>query len=125
MKLMEVLSMDIEKKDAKKVEVKVEAGIKAAPKAEAKKVEVKKAEAVKSAPVAAKKVAKKTVAKKAVAKKPVAKKAAKSVDVIIEIDGQQISVNDIIKKVSKGGKIYVNTNEKIAYLVDGEGVDLF
>jgi len=80
-----------------------------------KKVE-KKAE-VKAAP-----------AKKAAAKKPAAKKAApakKAADVIIEIDGQQISVNDIVKKVGKGGKIYVNTNEKKAYPVDGEGVNLF
>ena len=106
--------MDTEKKD-----VKVEAAVAAPAAAPAVKAEAKKA------------AAKKPAAKKAAAKKPAAKKAAKKaaapkkVDIIFQIDGQEISATAIAKKLPKAGKIYVVANEKKAYDVDGNGVDLF
>ena len=108
--------MDTEKKEVKAVA--------AAPKAE-KKAEVKAA-APKAEKKAAPKAEKKTAAKKPATKKAPAKKAtAKKVDVVVEIDGQQIAVADIAKKLPKAGKIYVVTAEKKAYDEAGNGVDLF
>ena len=99
------------KKPAAKKAAKKPAAKKAAPKADAKKAE-----------------AKKPAAKKAAAKKPAAKKAAapaKKAEIIFQIDGQEISAAAIAKKLPKAGKIYVVANEKKAYDVDGNGVDLF
>ena len=103
--------------------------------AEEKKVEVVAKVDDKKAPVA-KPAAKKAPAKKAAAKKPAAKKApakkaakkavaAKKAEIIFQIDGQEISATAIAKKLPKAGKIYVVANEKKAYDVDGNGVDLF
>ena len=114
--------MDIEKKEVK-VEVKADAAAPKAPVA-AKKPAAKK-------PAAKKPAAKKAPAKKAAAKKPAAKKApakkvaAKKPELIFQIDGQEISATAIAKKLPKAGKIYVVANEKKAYDVDGNGVDLF
>lgn len=59
------------------------------------------------------------------AKKAAAKKPAKKAEIIFQIDGQEISAAAIAKKLPKAGKIYVVANEKKAYDVDGNGVDLF
>ncbi len=109
--------MDTEKKDVK---VAAPVAAPAAP-AAAPKAEVKPA-----AKPAAKKAAKKPAAKKA-AKKPAKKAAApaKKAEIIFQIDGQEISATAIAKKLPKAGKIYVVANEKKAYDVDGNGVDLF
>ena len=106
--------MDTEKKDVKAVAPVATPAPAAAPKAEAKKVEAKKP------------AAKKPAAKKA-AKKPAKKAAApaKKAEIIFQIDGQEISATAIAKKLPKAGKIYVVANEKKAYDVDGNGVDLF
>ncbi|MDO4420528.1 MAG: hypothetical protein Q4C15_00570 [Eubacteriales bacterium] len=80
------------------------------------------------APAAAPKAepAKKPAAKKVAAKKPAKKAAtAKKAEIIFQIDGQEISAAAIAKKLPKAGKIYVVANEKKAYDVDGNGVDLF
>ena len=98
--------------------------------AEEKKVEVVAKVDDKKAPAAKKAAAKKPAAKKAAAKKPAAKKVAakkpaKKAEIIFQIDGQEISAAAIAKKLPKAGKIYVVANEKKAYDVDGNGVDLF
>ena len=97
--------------------------VKAAP--AAKKPAAKKAAAKK--PAAKKAAAKKPAAKKVAAKKPAKKAAAsaKKAEIIFQIDGQEISAAAIAKKLPKAGKIYVVANEKKAYDVDGNGVDLF
>ena len=107
--------MDTEKKDVKAV----------APVATPAPVAAPKADAPKAAP-AKKTAAKKPAAKKA-AKKPAKKAAApaKKAEIIFQIDGQEISATAIAKKLPKAGKIYVVANEKKAYDVDGNGVDLF
>ena len=112
--------MDTEKKD-----VKVEAAVAAPAAAPAVKAEAKKAAAKK--PAAKKAAAKKPAAKKVAAKKPAKKAAApaKKAEIIFQIDGQEISAAAIAKKLPKAGKIYVVANEKKAYDVDGNGVDLF
>ena len=126
--------MDTEKKEVKAVAAAPKAEKKAevkaaAPKAEkkaAKKPAAKKVAAPKAEKKAAPKAEKKTAAKKPAAKKAPAKKAtAKKVDVVVEIDGQQIAVADIAKKLPKAGKIYVVAAEKKAYDEAGNGVDLF
>ena len=110
--------------EAKKVEKKAPAKKAAAKKPAAKKAPAKKAAAKK--PAAKKAAAKKPAAKKA-AKKPAKKAAApaKKAEIIFQIDGQEISATAIAKKLPKAGKIYVVANEKKAYDVDGNGVDLF
>ena len=107
--------MDTEKKDVKAV----------APVATPAPAAAPKADAPKAAP-AKKTAAKKPAAKKA-AKKPAKKAAApaKKAEIIFQIDGQEISAAAIAKKLPKAGKIYVVANEKKAYDVDGNGVDLF
>jgi hypothetical protein len=140
--------MDTEKKDVKAVAPVATPAPAAAPKAEPAKVAAKKPAAKKpAAKKAAKKAAPKADAKKAAAKKPAAKKAApakkaaakkpaakkaakkaapaKKAEIIFQIDGQEISATAIAKKLPKAGKIYVVANEKKAYDVDGNGVDLF
>ena len=106
--------MDTEKKDVKAVAPVATPAPVAAPKAEPAKVAAKKP------------AAKKPAAKKA-AKKPAKKAAApaKKAEIIFQIDGQEISATAIAKKLPKAGKIYVVANEKKAYDVDGNGVDLF
>jgi hypothetical protein len=113
------------KKPAAKKAAKKPAAKKAAPKADAKKAEAKKPAAKKAA--AKKPAAKKAAAKKVAAKKPAKKAAApaKKAEIIFQIDGQEISAAAIAKKLPKAGKIYVVANEKKAYDVDGNGVDLF
>ena len=107
--------MDTEKKDVKAV----------APVATPAPAAAPKADAPKAAP--AKKVAAKKPAAKKAAKKPAKKAAApaKKAEIIFQIDGQEISATAIAKKLPKAGKIYVVANEKKAYDVDGNGVDLF
>ena len=134
--------MDTEKKEVKAVAPVATPAPAVAPKADVKKAEVKKPAAKKAAKKpAAKKAAPKADAKKAEAKKPAAKKAAakkpaakkaakkaapaKKAEIIFQIDGQEISATAIAKKLPKAGKIYVVANEKKAYDVDGNGVDLF
>ena len=105
--------MDTEKKDVKAVAPVATPAPVAAPKAEPAKAAAKKP------------AAKKPAAKKA-AKKPAKKAApAKKAEIIFQIDGQEISAAAIAKKLPKAGKIYVVANEKKAYDVDGNGVDLF
>ena len=127
--------MDTEKKDVKAVAPVATPAPVAAPKAEPAKAAAKKPAAKK--PAAKKAAAKKPAAKKAAAKKPAAKKVAakkpakkaaapaKKAEIIFQIDGQEISAAAIAKKLPKAGKIYVVANEKKAYDVDGNGVDLF
>ena len=107
--------MDTEKKDVKAVAPVATPAPAAAPKAEPAKAVAKKA------------AAKKPAAKKVAAKKPAKKAAApaKKAEIIFQIDGQEISAAAIAKKLPKAGKIYVVANEKKAYDVDGNGVDLF
>ena len=107
--------MDTEKKDVKAVAPVATPAPAAAPKAEPAKA------------VAKKPAAKKPAAKKVAAKKPAKKAAApaKKAEIIFQIDGQEISAAAIAKKLPKAGKIYVVANEKKAYDVDGNGVDLF
>ena len=107
--------MDTEKKDVKAVAPVATPAPAAAPKAEPAKAAAKKP------------AAKKPAAKKAAAKKPAKKAAApaKKAEIIFQIDGQEISAAAIAKKLPKAGKIYVVANEKKAYDVDGNGVDLF
>ena len=116
--------MDTEKKDVKAVAPVATPAPAAAPKAEPAKAVAKKPAAKKPA---AKKAAKKPAAKKVAAKKPAKKAAApaKKAEIIFQIDGQEISATAIAKKLPKAGKIYVVANEKKAYDVDGNGVDLF
>ena len=112
--------MDTEKKDVKAVAPVATPAPAAAPKAEPAKAAAKK-------PAAKKAAAKKPAAKKVAAKKPAKKAAApaKKAEIIFQIDGQEISAAAIAKKLPKAGKIYVVANEKKAYDVDGNGVDLF
>ena len=107
--------MDTEKKDVKAVAPVATPAPAAAPKAEPAKAAAKKP------------AAKKPAAKKVAAKKPAKKAAApaKKAEIIFQIDGQEISAAAIAKKLPKAGKIYVVANEKKAYDVDGNGVDLF
>ena len=107
--------MDTEKKEVKAVAPVATPAPAAAPKAEPAKA------------VAKKPAAKKPAAKKVAAKKPAKKAAApaKKAEIIFQIDGQEISAAAIAKKLPKAGKIYVVANEKKAYDVDGNGVDLF
>ena len=112
--------MDTEKKDVKAVAPVATPAPVAAPKAEPAKAAAKK-------PAAKKAAVKKPAAKKVAAKKPAKKAAApaKKAEIIFQIDGQEISAAAIAKKLPKAGKIYVVANEKKAYDVDGNGVDLF
>ena len=118
-----------EKKTAETKVVETAAPVEEKKAAAAKKPAEKKAAAKKpaekKAPAAKKPAEKKAAAKKPAAKKVAAKKPAKKAEIIFQIDGQEISAAAIAKKLPKAGKIYVVANEKKAYDVDGNGVDLF